>query len=137
MQLILVNRIKHFEFKCRHKQIYRDPANYGYKTMVSKCTQHMMKKNIILLKDLLGSRRIQYPNVWFQYEKMSILINWMIWLMNAIIYIIGKSKWKLTMLKQGHVPNFKLKMMIKILKLHLVMVQVYQNIRIFLQKVTF
>ena len=50
----------------------------GYKTMAYKCIQLIMKKNLLLLKDLLGPWRVKFVNIRLQYQKMCILVNWMI-----------------------------------------------------------
>ena len=35
------------------KYNYIHQPNHGYKTMIQKCIQHIMKENLLLLKDLL------------------------------------------------------------------------------------
>ena len=34
-------------------EVYNGPINQGYKAMTWKCNQHIMKKNLLLLKDSL------------------------------------------------------------------------------------
>ena len=46
-----------------------------------------MKKNMLLLKDLLESSRIKFLNICLQYQKMCILINYMILLYHSTIKI--------------------------------------------------
>ena len=52
-----------------------------------KCIQYIMKKNMLLLKDLLEPSRIKFLNICLQYQKMCILINYMILLYHSTIKI--------------------------------------------------
>ena len=56
-----------------------------------------MKDNLLLLKDSL-EQRIKLINTWLQYQRMSILINQMIKLINnTIMHFISQLKWNLLM----------------------------------------
>ena len=37
--------------------------------------QHIMKENLLLLKDLLGLWKIKFINIWLKYQKLCVLIN--------------------------------------------------------------
>ena len=90
-----------------------------------------MKKNLFLLKDLLG---LSSTNKWLQYQKMCTLLNRAINLINAKIHIMELLQWSLLMLNQvrtltfmlGKKKNPKFKVSDK----------EYQNIKIYLLKVT-
>ena len=47
----------------------------GYKIMICKYIQHIRNVNLLLLKGLLENQRLQFKNIWLQYQEMCILIN--------------------------------------------------------------
>ena len=43
---------------------------FPFKIMIYKCIQQIMKKNLLLLKDLLESWRTKFTNIWPLYQQM-------------------------------------------------------------------
>ena len=85
-----------------------------------------MKKNLLLLRDLLEPYKAKIINTWLQHEKIFILINYMtVDKCNNTYYITIKN------------DNLVKTLMLKILPLKLVILIEYQNIKIFLQKTMF
>ena len=48
-----------------------DQWNHGYKIMIQKCIQFLIKENFLLFKDLLETWRKKDINVWLQYQKLT------------------------------------------------------------------
>ena len=46
-----------------------DQWNYGYKVKIQRCIQHIIKENLLFLKDVLEPQRIKFTNIWIQYQK--------------------------------------------------------------------
>ena len=46
--------------------------------MIEKCIQHIVKEYLFLLQDLLKPLRTKLKNMWIQYIKVRILINYLI-----------------------------------------------------------
>ena len=51
------------------------PWNHGYKTMILRFIQPIMKESLLLLRDLLEPWRIKSTNIWLQYAKTYVLMN--------------------------------------------------------------
>ena len=51
------NQIKYGQIKATNFTI--DQQNHGQKKMTQKCIQHMVKENLLLLKDFLEPERIK------------------------------------------------------------------------------
>ena len=46
-----------------------DQWNYGYKIKTQSCIQHIIKENLLLLKDVLDPQRTKFTIIWIQYQK--------------------------------------------------------------------
>ena len=59
----------------KRSEYHNRPMKSWLEKMRKKCIQHIMKKNLLLLKDLLEHSRITFISICLQYQKMYILIN--------------------------------------------------------------
>ena len=92
-----------------------------------------MKKNLLLLRDLLEPYKAKIINTWLQHEKIFILINYM------TVDKCNNTYYRTIKKKPFDVKSITLvkALMVKILPLKLVILIEYQNIKIFLQKTMF
>ena len=42
----------------------------GYKTMIEKFNKHRMKRNLLLLKELLEHGNMKLTSIWVEYQKI-------------------------------------------------------------------
>ena len=111
-----------------------DEWYHGYKAMISKCIQQIMKKNFTL-KDLLEPWRVTSTNIWLEYQK-NVSVNVL-----ADIFHEWNNIYHTAIKVKPFDVNFSAyidlvqKIMINILNLNLVIRWKYQNTKIFLWKV--
>ena len=58
---LITNQTKHGWMKVKNVTI--DQCHHGYKIMIQKCIQHIIKENLLFLKDLLEPYRTKFTKI--------------------------------------------------------------------------
>ena len=112
------------------------PLNISLKYTTLKFIQHTMKENLLLPRDLLGRWKTRFLSMWQLFQKIFILMCYMILLINSITQFIELLTWNRLTLQMILMLN-KMKIQIKkILNIKLVIMLEFQNTKTFLLKDT-
>ena len=55
-------------------EFYNRSSKSWLERNAKKMSSHIVKENLLSLKDLIKKKKIKFINTWFQYQKMFILI---------------------------------------------------------------